>query len=150
MESPPAGMSLSWRIVRNLISRNLRPRRPTRSWMKKTGPRDSSLMAIAMAAMNGAASSRAVSAIITDSTRLTTSDSGRTRKPSPKISALGVSDSTARRPVRRSNTRVPSSTTTPRKRQASSSETGRLPRRSGIATTMRSGRTRRTTSPTSP
>ena len=143
-------MSRSSRIVRNLMRRNLRPRRPTRSWTKKTGPRDSSLMATAMAAMNGAAASSAPSAITTDTTRLSTSDSGRTRKPSPKISVLGVRDSTARRPWKRSKTRVPSSTVTPRKRQASSSDTGRLPRRSGIATTMRSGRTRRTTSPTSP
>ena len=44
-------------MVRNLASRKRRPQRPIRSWRKKTGPLESSLIASAMTANRGAASS---------------------------------------------------------------------------------------------
>ena len=59
-------------------------------------------MASAITASAGAATISATSATATDTTRLSVRCRRLTRKPSPKTSALGESDSTASRPVRRS------------------------------------------------
>ena len=146
----PSAPRSACRIVRNLTTRKGRPPKPMRSWMKNTGPRDSSLIPSAMRAISGAMATRAMLAMTTDIPRLSASCARETRKPSPKISPLGVSDSTASRRVKRSYASVPSSTRTPRNRHDNSAETGRLPRRSGMATMMRSGRARSMTSGTSP
>ena len=50
--------SASTTIVRNFTIRNSRPPRPWRAWRKNTGPRESSLMAIAAAIRIGEIASR--------------------------------------------------------------------------------------------
>ena len=90
------------RMVRNFTRRKVRPRRPTRCCTKKTGPRDSSVMASAMSAIRGAPTISPIRATVMLVARLRASCSDDTRKPSLKMSALGESDSTASRCVNRS------------------------------------------------
>jgi hypothetical protein len=57
-------------MLRNLRISKWRPRRPTRGWRKKTGPRVSSLIAIAIASSSGESTTTASPAAIVSNARL--------------------------------------------------------------------------------
>ena len=100
-------------MVRNLISRKLRPWAPTRACTKKTGPAVSSLTASAISAISGAKTSSATVATARLMARLAASSTRYFWKSGEKISWLGVSDSMATLPDSRSYTCTPSSATMP-------------------------------------
>jgi hypothetical protein len=63
-------------MVRNLWMRNVLPWRPTRSWRNITGPRESSLIAMATASSSGDSSSSPSAEAITSNARLAMSLDG--------------------------------------------------------------------------
>ena len=89
-------------IVRNLSSRKRRPARPTRSWTKRTGPGESRRIAIAIAPMTGASTTRPTSATARLSARPSHNARRGVRKSWEKMRLDGVSASMAIFPVSRS------------------------------------------------
>ncbi len=101
-----------------MISLKLVLPRPARGWRKKTGPRDSSLIAIAIAIISGEKTTIRASEPTTSSTRLAAIEA-EVRIGAPiESSGRPPTWSSARTPSRNSKRRGTTSTATPASRQA--------------------------------